>query len=65
MYCPKLDKECVREECVAYKSLPSLLKCQVCGVQFIRGSSCPEDGHRRIPSEIKENGYCKEYCCEI
>jgi len=56
------SKLCIYSNCPAFVyHKPSLLKCEVCGQQFQRGSSCDEDDHKRLPIQIKEFYYCKRY----
>lgn len=64
MFCPKVQSECIKEECYAFQVI-NIMKCEVCEVEFNLGSSCDEEGHTRTPIFVEEKYFCKEYDCSL
>lgn len=64
MFCPKVQSECIKEECYAFQVI-SVMKCNICEVEFNLGASCNEEDHKRTTDFVKSECFCKEYDCSL
>ena len=60
MFCPLVNKECIKSCCIAYKVKSNIMFCDTCKKSFILGKKC-DCRNINYVRHIGSESYCNNY----
>ena len=60
MFCPLVNKECIKSDCIAYEVKSNIMFCDTCKKSFVLGKRCNCNNKSSI-RHIESESYCNHY----
>ena len=60
MFCPLVNKECIKSNCIAYEVKSNIMFCDTCKKSFILGKRC-DCSNINYVRHIGSESYCNNY----